>query len=226
MDFREKSTEGVITKVCTNRRTGKPKFEVYVEETKETYTQLDLDYVLRYSCEVPLKYHELKAEYIVRLSRLAGLQSRPEYQIDEQDAAKKPPADVSKKIAGSTNDFGVAQRPKSKGKQPSNSKHASGKESHPRGSKKDILEDADLMEFLDSDVDSEDEIGAFNDSDGSDVEDGLEEDADANFIKWQFNTPPTQPNTQFTGASGPRKTLSPETATPFDYFCLFIPTYL
>ena len=39
VDFREKSTEGVITKVCTNRRTGKPKFEVYVEETKETYTQ-------------------------------------------------------------------------------------------------------------------------------------------------------------------------------------------
>lgn len=48
-----------ITKVSYNRKTKKPKFEVYVADTKETYTNLDLDYVLKYRVEVPLKYHDL-----------------------------------------------------------------------------------------------------------------------------------------------------------------------
>ena len=68
-----KTKKGIITKFSYNRKTKKPKFEVYVADTKETYTNLDLDYVLNYSVEVPLKYHDLKAEYIVRISRKAGI---------------------------------------------------------------------------------------------------------------------------------------------------------
>lgn len=83
-DFSNLTTQGIIRKVCTNRRTGKPKFEVYVDATKETYTNLDLDYVLRYSDEVPLQLnHDLKAEYIVRLARLAGMKSATKRPADD-----------------------------------------------------------------------------------------------------------------------------------------------
>lgn len=47
----------------------------------------------------------------------------------------------------------------------------------------------------------------------------------ADFINWQFNTPPYQLNKAFTGAAGPKHTLSPEQAVPIDYFNLFIPMF-
>jgi hypothetical protein len=78
-----KTTKGIIKKVSYNRRTKKPKFEVFVPDTKETYTNLDLDYVLTYSNEVPLKYHEIKGEFIVRLSRNAGHLWMPKGQTEE-----------------------------------------------------------------------------------------------------------------------------------------------
>ena len=70
-----KTTEGIITKSAWNcyRRTGKPKFEVRITELNETYTNYDLDYILKYSVNVPAKYSELKAEYIVRKAREAGM---------------------------------------------------------------------------------------------------------------------------------------------------------
>jgi uncharacterized alkaline shock family protein YloU len=48
-----------------------PKFKINLEDIEETYLNLDLNYVLKYGTEVPLKYHEIKAEYIVNLSRQA-----------------------------------------------------------------------------------------------------------------------------------------------------------
>ena len=36
---------------------------------------------------------------------------------------------------------------------------------------------------------------------------------------------PVIPERIFTGVSGPRHTLNPSTANPFDYFCLFIPIF-
>ena len=70
-----KTTEGIITKSAWNcyRRTGKPNFEVRITELNETYTNYDLDYILKYSVNVPAKYSELKAEYIVRKAREAGM---------------------------------------------------------------------------------------------------------------------------------------------------------
>lgn len=67
-----KTTVGIVRKVTYHRKTKKPRFEVFVGDTQETYTNLDLEYILKYSQEVPLKYHELKAKYIVNLSRKAG----------------------------------------------------------------------------------------------------------------------------------------------------------
>jgi hypothetical protein len=60
-----------------NRQTGLPKFHIMFRDTDQTYTNLDLDYVLRYSIEVPVKYHLLKAEYIVRKARKAGALAKP-----------------------------------------------------------------------------------------------------------------------------------------------------
>ena len=57
-----------------HRFTRNPKFHIYFKDTSETYTNLDLDYVLKYSTELPLKYNTLKAQWIVRKAR-AGLQS-------------------------------------------------------------------------------------------------------------------------------------------------------
>lgn len=42
---------------------------------------------------------------------------------------------------------------------------------------------------------------------------------------WQFGVPPVQHIPEFIGQSGPRHTLPPDTAIPWDYFCLFIPIY-
>jgi hypothetical protein len=46
---------------------------VRITELNETYTNYDLDYILKYSVNVPAKYSELKAEYIVRKAREAGM---------------------------------------------------------------------------------------------------------------------------------------------------------
>ena len=60
---------------------------MFVADSKEKFTNYDLDFVLliKYSAsnEVPLKYHELKAEFIVHLSRNAGHVWMPKGEIAE-----------------------------------------------------------------------------------------------------------------------------------------------
>lgn len=58
MDF-ARTTVGEIVDCQKNRQTHQPIFEVYFEELDVVYNKLDLDYVLRYCDEVPLKYHNL-----------------------------------------------------------------------------------------------------------------------------------------------------------------------
>lgn len=53
----------------------------------------------------------------------------------------------------------------------------------------------------------------------------MEEDADEDFIRWSFNTPPTQLQAGFIGSTGPKHGVSPENGLPIDYFNLFIPMY-
>jgi len=57
---------------------GLPNFHIHFNDTCQIYVNLDLDYVLKYSLEVPLTYHLLKADYIVRLSRKAAVEKREE----------------------------------------------------------------------------------------------------------------------------------------------------
>ena len=60
-------------------------FNIYFKDTKQTYTKLDLDYVLKYSLVIPLKYHELKAEYIVRKAREASAAAKVVRQESEPE---------------------------------------------------------------------------------------------------------------------------------------------
>ena len=76
VDFAEKTSVGEIHQVHQHRTTGIPLFIIYFKDTKQTYTKLDLDYVLKYSLDIPLKYHELKVEYIVRKAREASVAAK------------------------------------------------------------------------------------------------------------------------------------------------------
>lgn len=220
-----KTAKGVIRKVSYHRKSKAPKFEVFVEDTKETYTSLTLDYVLKYSLEVPLKYHELKAQYIVNLSRQAGSLWMPQAQQEEENCSNSP-------INTNSNGGNEAERkgkqkkrggtaPRERGKQKQKTETAS-KPSAPNLEELDERDDLDFA--VDSDAEEEDEESFWDAPDGE--EDGLEENADPAFMNWQYNTPPVQHEKEFTGLSGPQHTLSPETAVPFDYFCLFIPMYM
>ena len=57
---------------------GLPIFHIHFNDTCQIYVNLDLDYVLKYSLEVPLTYHLLKADHIVQLSRKAAVEKREE----------------------------------------------------------------------------------------------------------------------------------------------------
>jgi hypothetical protein len=64
-------------------------FHIYFQDTKETYVKLDLDYVLKYSLDIPLEYHELKAEYIVRKAREARTRTNDSYYTLEESRSKE-----------------------------------------------------------------------------------------------------------------------------------------
>jgi hypothetical protein len=48
------------------------------EKGYKDFYGLDLDYVLSYSDDLPFKYHTLKAEFIVRISKEASIQKFPD----------------------------------------------------------------------------------------------------------------------------------------------------
>ena len=72
-DFASKSVKGVIKKVSVNRRTKQPCFEIEFPEKKyqKSFVGFDLDYIMRYSEEVPLRYHKMKADHIMEAAKKA-----------------------------------------------------------------------------------------------------------------------------------------------------------
>ena len=229
-----KTTKGVIKKVSYNRTTKKPKFEVFefVADTKETYTKLDLDYILKYSNEVPLKYHELKAEFIVRLSRNAGHIWMPKGQLEEDTLMPEKPVHDEETEEACNNDSpaNALQEPtplpkKNKSRTDAASK---GKGKAPKRGVSSDNNDDNFVEESKSDVE-EDDLGeefwdAIEREEDEDDQEGIEEDdIDQDFIQWQRDTPPVQPPTAFTGAPGPKHTLSPENAVPLIIFCCIFP---
>lgn len=106
-DFEMKKTPGLIKGVKLLRKTKEPSFEIYFEDTKQLVGKIDLDYVLKYSDEIPLKYHRLKAAYIVRKSVEASAAAKPPsntadnvVNVDETSKSKSKP--VSAVVKGNS----------------------------------------------------------------------------------------------------------------------------
>ena len=101
-DFRTRKTKGTIRKVCTKRGKSDPLFEIYFSETKKVYNNLDIEYVLRFLEDVPLKYHEISARYIVEISKAAALNTKfsPEELKEEESKEQADVEPLPKKQKG------------------------------------------------------------------------------------------------------------------------------
>ena len=74
-DYASKSALGIIKKVSLSRKGNEPRFEIHFPENpfQKTFVGFDLDYVMSYSEEVPLRNHHLKAEHVMKGARKAEL---------------------------------------------------------------------------------------------------------------------------------------------------------
>ena len=72
-NYAVKSVRGVIKKVSLNRRTKQLRFEIEFPDKplQNTFIGFDLDYVMPYSDDVPLRYHKLKADHIMKVAKKA-----------------------------------------------------------------------------------------------------------------------------------------------------------
>jgi hypothetical protein len=76
--------------VRQSRSTHLPKFHIHFKDTKTTYVDLDLDYVMKYTIQFPetlSKYNTLKAEYIIRKAREASEKPRSTKRTNNDDAS-------------------------------------------------------------------------------------------------------------------------------------------
>lgn len=96
-----------------HRFTGNPKFHIYFKDTSETYTNLDLDYVLKYSTELPLKYNTLKAQWIVRKAR-AGLQSLIPSSTESDAPVEEKTEESSNEQASDSQPLNSVAKPRAK----------------------------------------------------------------------------------------------------------------
>jgi hypothetical protein len=70
-DYESRHTEGEIKDFKIPRGKTFPLFDIFFSETGTLYNKLDIEYVLKYSPDIPMKYHHLKATFIVNLARKA-----------------------------------------------------------------------------------------------------------------------------------------------------------
>lgn len=219
-DYETKSVDGVVCKVKMSRHGKVPRFDINFAEKpgEKVYVNFDLDYILRYSDEVPLKYHNLKAEYIVKLAVEAN---KAEINTCLNNSTTTENEDA---VAGE-----VAEYPAEEVQQSSSKGKGKRKASTPLSADKQVNRVDDHLELSVSDIDSDSEP----DIDQVDEEDLLyysedvpleEEDSTFSADKWGFMDMPTHPTRDFSGHAGPKHTL-PTSATPFQFFSLFIPCY-
>lgn len=104
-DYASRTTKGKIRKTYIPRGKKAPWFEIFFEDTRCTYNKLSLEYVLKYSIELPEKYSNIKARYILELSKVAA---NEQASVEEEASAKlaevEPEPDTTAK----------AKRPRSK----------------------------------------------------------------------------------------------------------------
>jgi hypothetical protein len=255
-DFETKFARGVIQKIKVDRRSKEPRFEIKFPEKKfeKVFTGYSLEYVMSYSEDVPLKYHQEKAETIKKLAKAA-----------EENAAKLPPENdfASKKMDGMIiiikiiiiiyfpslfvricPFFRAEERkeapatPSLKSATPNIKRPATQPCDSIRKKKEKVTpvsvidseeetDDEETAEFVDQDetVDVEDftvplyaDEFATKDVEGPGI---IHMDPDL----WEFGKLPAKVNLNFEGKAGPNHTFNVASASPFDFFCLFIPIF-
>jgi hypothetical protein len=88
-NFAVKFACGIVSKISLQRKTKEPKFEIKFPDKKyqNTFVGYDLDYVLTYCDEVPLKYHTLKAEFIKRTAKKAEADMKQKGKVNASSNA-------------------------------------------------------------------------------------------------------------------------------------------
>ena len=72
-EYAGKYVRVVVQKVSMHRKTKEPRFEIVFSEKKnqKSFVGFDFAYLMTYSDKVPLKYHQLKAQHIMKISKKA-----------------------------------------------------------------------------------------------------------------------------------------------------------
>ena len=235
-NWEETSIDGEIMKVKLSR--SKPPLPVFTiqfpkKKYDKVYQGFDFDYILKYCTELPEKYQLYKAHFIVRLAREAEAALVKEQAVDaEKQHDGEEETDVGREEIehfdlGDEAINSVSGFPNKSGPKPA------GDGTHPkRGRKRKVLavvnneEDQNTSDCSDDDADVDEvveENEIFYDPEAP-IDDAFDESGFFDASEWELNVPPVQPALNFTGSSGPQHSL-PTTATPFDYFCLFIPMF-
>ena len=188
-----------------------------------------MDYVTAYSQEVPLKYNQLKAQHIMRGAKAAEhamLKESKSCDYSSDSTIDSPIAeDLTKKTSSSEKNLKQdAPSVFSKKRSKSTNLH-SGKKIRAVATTDDP--DFDVMlsdEVTDDDMEEIEEVPDFLDADAPKVDAVLDDIGSLEFDSnwWKMNEIPEKPNTSFQGTTGPTHFLNVGTATPFEYFCLFI----
>jgi hypothetical protein len=86
-DYAQVVARGVVEKVALHRKNKEPRFEISFPDKpfNNYFVGYDLDYIMSYCDEVPLKYHKMKADFIKKKTKQAELK-----MLEEISSGKKP----------------------------------------------------------------------------------------------------------------------------------------
>lgn len=240
-DYQNKTITGHITKVRISRGAKKKvTFDVTFPEKKyeKKYGGFDVDYIWKYARDVPDKYHRMRAAYLVELARTAGMLAAADEPSSSNDRDNLKAGNDDENAESSDEEENSEEEPQDSEGQDKLKRKGKGKSSITPARKARHCK-GDHDQVLESDMESEREI----DSDGEDDNDDDDEEEHDNYEgteeekidaqgtenltseRFVMNREPFIEDLPFTGSPGPKHTLSPENAVPFDYFCLYIPIY-
>lgn len=238
-DNADKKIEGRIVKVRMSRGIKKNvSFDVCFPDKKydKNYGGFDVNQIWKYAREIPPKYHGMRAAYIVEISKTAGMamveeDTSPEHLKDGNDDSSQflPEQDETSEDEPSN----VTDHRKRKGKSTTQGPQ---KVQRGKGDDQVVLSDVESEREIDLDGDHEEDelffdpenLEPYFPSNEDQRADGTGKCAhmdDINDGEFVFNQEPFIEELPFTASPGPKHTLSPENAVPFDYFCLYIPIY-
>jgi hypothetical protein len=194
-----KEVKVAITNLSYTRATKTPRSEIEVKSINKRFKEYDIDCLLKYHEDVLLKYHALWAECIKKVANTAAKSAA---DLDAEGSEEAKTADPEGE---------------------NHNKTANKKGGRPRtvvSSNEDGLVDSDCedLEFEEQEVE------------GSGDEGEPERMITATLVtiltaKPGKNADHVHGDTSFTGEAKVNHSL-PSDATPFDYFCLYVPIYL